>query len=147
MAGSYVIMSSSVEITSANNSVSVTIGGVNEVLTLLAGTYYWTGVLDGTNLCQALDDALSSHSASPTISMSRFVTVGNPDSPKIGVTISSSAAIQILWANASTTLDGSYFGFDADTALNINVSSDSDTRGVWSADQPMADETKGPFEI
>jgi hypothetical protein len=147
MAGSYIILSSSVDVTSANNAVSVTIGGVNEVLTLAAGTYYWTGVLDATNLCQALDDAISSHSAAPTITMSRWVAVENPDTPKVRVTISSSAAMQILWTSVDTTLDGSYFGFNSDTISSVSVSSDSDTRGVWAADQPMADETKGPFEI
>jgi len=147
MAASYIVASGSVELTSANNEIMVNIGGSSELMSLPVGVKYWTGLQDSTNLLKALADAIEAHSTSPTVTMSPLIYVENPDTPKVGVNIGCSASFQLLWEDATTTLDGSFFGFNVDTVISANNSSDSDTKGVWVADQPIGREEKGPLEI
>jgi hypothetical protein len=113
----------------------------NVTFSVTPGRYYWT-VGDGQadtsvgggvgDLLLRLQAAINAHPEAPACT----VTLTSDFRVRVSVP---AGTIRLLWGNVATTLDGTIFGFDADTALDAAVTGGQLPRGLWRAGKPVSE--------
>ena len=146
MAATYVVMSSEVVIDSSNDALVVEAGSVDETVTIEHGSWYLTGAA-ATNLATKVAAAIQTHSnvTSCTVSSQEFYINDDIANPTVKLNLTSSPAIKLKPNNVASTFNGNFIGFPDETGSGVALSSDGESLGVWIADQPAANEYKGPF--
>lgn len=105
-----------------NRVVRISEAGTPRTATLALGTYYLRGDGSADDLCRALKLAMEAATGGGANTYNVAVSfTGAPASPTATVTVSIATgtdAFALLWADAATTADPSWWGFAASTASN-----------------------------
>lgn len=144
-APTYAVMSSEIIIDSSTSSIVVKAGGSTETLDISPGSYYFTGE-STTSIADAVAAAIQIHTNIATCTAGPFTfEINDFNQPTCRVTFSGSTSFELLVLDASNTFDWQLVGFSVASSLSATPAGDCEIKGLWVADQPAANEFKGPF--
>lgn len=131
-----------VRFSSTTYNLRVTCNSITETLPFPASgslsvtkDYFPSGDDDGsTDLLQMLEACIEAHTQAPAVDIAL--------TEDFFIQITSSVAIELVWQDAATTLDGAPFGWTADSGSATTLTGDYIPHGIWRPQRPIARDSR-----